>query len=70
MRDNCENQQYLSVSLRNTELGIELFPIFWIGSYFGNVIIPFIDRFPKNTELYSIMTTKPSEMKQEGARAS
>ena len=38
--------------------------------YFGNVIIPFVDRFPKNTELYSIMTTKPSEMKQEGDRAS
>ena len=38
--------------------------------YFGNVIIPFVDRFPKNTELYSIMTTKPSEMKQEGERAS
>ena len=38
--------------------------------YFGNVIIPFIDRFPKNTELYGIMTTKPSEMKQEGDRAS
>ena len=36
--------------------------------YFGNVIIPFVDRFPKNTELYSIMTTKPSEMKQEGDR--
>ena len=38
--------------------------------YFGNVIIPFVDRFPKNTELYSIMTTKPSEMKHEGDRAS
>ena len=38
--------------------------------YFGNVIIPFVDRFPKNTELYGIMTTKPSEMKQEGDRAS
>ncbi len=34
--------------------------------FFGNVIIPFVDRFPKNTELYRIMTTKPSEMKQEG----
>ena len=33
--------------------------------FFGNVIIPFIDRFPTNTELYSIMTTKPNEMKQE-----
>ena len=38
--------------------------------YFGNVTIPFVDRFPKNTELYSIMTTKPSEMKHEGDRAS
>ena len=32
---------------------------------FGNTIIPFIDRFPKNTELYRIMTTKPQEMIQE-----
>jgi len=30
--------------------------------FFGNVIIPFVDRFPKDTELYKIMTTKPSEM--------
>jgi hypothetical protein len=30
--------------------------------FFGNVIIPFIDRFPKDTELYKIMTTKPLEM--------
>lgn len=30
--------------------------------FFGNVIIPFIDRFPKETMLYSIMTTKPEEM--------
>jgi type IV secretory pathway VirB4 component len=29
--------------------------------FYGNVIIPFIDRFPKDTELYRIMTTKPSE---------
>ena len=32
---------------------------------FGNTIIPFIDRFPKDTELYRIMTTKPQEMIQE-----
>lgn len=37
--------------------------------FFGNVIIPFIDRFPKNMELYDIMTTKISEMKQEKGRA-
>ena len=30
--------------------------------FYGNVIIPFVDRFPKNTELYRIMTTKPSEV--------
>lgn len=29
--------------------------------FYGNVIIPFVDRFPKNTELYRIMTTKPEE---------
>jgi len=30
--------------------------------YFGNVIIPFIDQFPKDTELYRIMTTKIDEV--------
>ncbi len=34
--------------------------------FYGNVIIPFVDHFPKDTELYRIMTTKPSEMHQEG----
>jgi len=29
--------------------------------FHGNVIIPFIDRFPADTELYKIMTTKPNE---------
>jgi type IV secretory pathway VirB4 component len=30
--------------------------------FFGNVIIPFTDNFPKDTELYRYMTTKPKEM--------
>ena len=30
--------------------------------FHGSVIIPFIDRFPKDTELYRIMTTKPEEV--------
>ena len=30
--------------------------------FFGNVILPFVDRFPKNVELYRIMTTKLSEV--------
>ena len=33
--------------------------------FYGNVILPFADKFPKDTELYRIMTTKPNEIKQE-----
>ena len=33
--------------------------------FYGNVVLPFIDRFPKDTELYRVMTTKPEEV--EGA---
>lgn len=34
--------------------------------FYGNVIIPFVDKFPKDTQLYKIMTTKPEETLQEG----
>lgn len=30
--------------------------------FFGNVIIPFADKFPRHTALYSLMTTKPEEV--------
>ena len=30
--------------------------------FYGNIILPFVDRFPKDTELYRIMTTKPQEV--------
>ena len=30
--------------------------------FYGNVVLPFIDRFPKDTELYKVMTTKPEEV--------
>lgn len=33
--------------------------------FYGNVILPFVDKFPTNTELYSIMTTKLVETTQE-----
>ena len=33
--------------------------------FYGNVILPFTDKFPKDTELYSIMTTKPNEINEE-----
>ncbi len=29
--------------------------------FYGDVILPFADKFPKDTELYRIMTTKPNE---------
>ncbi len=31
--------------------------------FYGNVIVPFVDRFPKDTEMYKLMTTKPNEIK-------
>lgn len=30
--------------------------------FYGNVILPFVDRFPADTELYRIMTTRPEEV--------
>ena len=30
--------------------------------FYGNVVLPFIDRFPTDTELYKVMTTKPEEV--------
>ncbi|MGO3752035.1 MAG: VirB4-like conjugal transfer ATPase, CD1110 family [Peptoniphilaceae bacterium] len=33
--------------------------------FYGNVIIPFIDKFPKDTALYQVMTTKPDEVIKE-----
>ena len=39
--------------------------------FYGNTILPFIDRFPKDTRLYKMMTTKPGEVQgkpKEGAR--
>ncbi|MCP1109697.1 conjugal transfer protein TraE [Lachnospiraceae bacterium PAL227] len=34
---------------------------------YSNVIIPFVDRFPKDTELYTLLTTRPEEMAGAGA---
>ncbi len=30
--------------------------------FFGNVIIPFVDHFPKDTELYRLLTTRPEDL--------
>ena len=36
--------------------------------FYGNTTIPFIDRFPQNTELYRIMTTRPEDRKNDTAQ--
>lgn len=33
--------------------------------FYGDVIIPFKDHFPRNTQLYQIMTTRPEEVRRE-----
>lgn len=35
--------------------------------FYGNTIIPFKDKFPKETKLYGIMSTKPSEQEVQNA---
>ena len=30
--------------------------------FYGNIVLPFVDHFPRNTELYRVMTTKPEEV--------
>ncbi len=37
--------------------------------FFNNVILPFADDFPKDTELYKLLTTKPSEVEHDPSRA-
>ena len=38
--------------------------------FYGSTILPFVDRFPKNTQLYQIMTTKPQETADQEKGAS
>ena len=37
--------------------------------FYGSVILPFVDHFPEDTELYKIMTTRPSDLHQEKEEA-
>ena len=30
--------------------------------FYGNVILPFVDHFPQDLELYKLLTTKPGEV--------
>lgn len=36
--------------------------------FYGNVIIPFIDHFPKDTNLYRLLTTRPEDLAEERTR--
>lgn len=36
--------------------------------FYGNIIIPFVDRFPQNTEIYRLLTTRPEDKKNEASR--
>jgi len=36
--------------------------------FYGNVIIPFVDHFQKDTELYSIMSTKLEDLAQQNRK--
>ena len=47
--------------------GDEMTHVLW-GKIKEQLILPFVDHFPKNTELYRIMTTKPQEMKEADGR--
>ena len=33
--------------------------------FYGNVILPFVDHFPRDTQLYRLLTTKPDEVRRE-----
>lgn len=37
--------------------------------FFGSTTIPFVDRFPKNTEIYRLLTTRPEDIAKEAANA-
>lgn len=38
--------------------------------FFGDIVQPFVDRFPKDTLMYTLLTTKPAETKTETEAAS
>ena len=57
-RLNISNQQAAHISNAGPGEGL---------IFFGNVILPFVDDFPKDNELYSIMTTKLGETGKGGA---
>ena len=33
--------------------------------FYGDTTIPFVDRFPQDTEIYRLLTTRPEDLKNE-----
>ena len=58
---DCLSGRSLSESRSSTASALPLSRVF------GNVILPFVDRFPTDLELYKIMTTKLTEVKKREA---
>lgn len=56
-RLNISNQQAAHISNAGPGQGL---------IFFGNVILPFVDNFPQDNELYSIMTTRLSDLADNG----
>ncbi len=50
LNDSNEQMNYIT----NVEAGSGLIK-------YGSALVPFINRFPKNTKLYQLMTTRPGE---------
>ena len=74
MRQNGEECANCPYTLDEREHGISAEQLAYVtnadpGSgllFFQNVILPFKDEFPKTTELYRLLTTKPSEVSHDG----
>ena len=49
---NISNEQMSYITNANTGCGL---------IKYGSALVPFVNRFPKNTKLYELMTTKPGE---------
>ena len=58
-RLNISNQQAAHISNAGPGQGL---------IFFGNVILPFVDNFPKDNELYAIMSTKLSDIADGGGK--
>ena len=49
---NISNEQMSYITNADTGCGL---------IKYGSALVPFVNRFPKNTKLYELMTTKPGE---------